>query len=156
MWVPVGAGRRASEQLSALPSHYHPAGAHELQAAEESGLVAPHHPAATTLATVLVDFLGQDVSHTCNPPHVAVCGNATDRWLYTGALCLAVCDPLTNGLLRGEATGFPLLKRWICGAPLTRLPLMGSPPRRRPAPRLPMLQPGLCSESASWTLAGGS
>ena len=64
-------------------------GAHELQAAEESGLVAPSHPAATTLAAVLTDFLGQDVAHTCGPPHVAVCGNATDRWLYTGVRCVS-------------------------------------------------------------------
>jgi hypothetical protein len=71
-------------------------GAYELQAAEESGLVAPHHSAAATLTAVLTDFLGQDVSHTCSPPHVAVCGNATDRWLHTAWALQRIGEQITD------------------------------------------------------------
>jgi hypothetical protein len=46
--------------------------------------VGPHHHAAATLTVALSDFLRQDPSDAACPPHVAVCGPATDRWLFMG------------------------------------------------------------------------
>lgn len=43
-----------------------------------------HHHAAATLTEALTAFLRQDLTRAASPPHVAVCGGATDRWLFTG------------------------------------------------------------------------
>ncbi|KAL4458713.1 hypothetical protein ABPG75_013578 [Micractinium tetrahymenae] len=57
-------------------------GVHELSCAEKGGLVGSHHPAATALQQGLAEFLRQDLGRACSPPHISLCGNATDRWLF--------------------------------------------------------------------------
>lgn len=58
-------------------------GAHELAAAEEAGRVSAEQPASAMLLGALTAFLRQDPSAAACPPHLAVCGSASDRWLYT-------------------------------------------------------------------------
>lgn len=58
------------------------AGVHELGCAERGGLVGSHHPAAAALHQGLAEFLRQDLGRACSPPHIALCGNAADRWLF--------------------------------------------------------------------------
>jgi hypothetical protein len=85
---PVGAGypsqMRFAPENATNAAAAAAAGAHELKAAEEGGLVGRHHHAAGTLMTALTEFLQQDLDQASSPPHVAVCGRASDLWLYTG------------------------------------------------------------------------
>jgi hypothetical protein len=99
--------------------------------------VGSHHHAASTLMTAFTDFLQQDLSQARSPPHVAVCGRASDRWLYTGKqLHRAASSPLhqvgwagsANLMSRPVQTATYLTALRICTSALTPCSLGSAAP----------------------------
>ena len=127
--------RRVTFRSTALLDTPHPlslAGVHELQAAEDQGLVGGHHHAAATLLEALTEHVQRDLSSTSSPLHVAVCGGAADRWLFTGGgrvgfgwggLGRLPAGPAGPQGLACPACVPPQLRRLTPGMPAAPLPL---------------------------------
>lgn len=130
-------------------------GVHELGCAERGGLVGSHHPAAAALHQGLAEFLRQDLGRACSPPHIALCGNAADRWLFASWALQYLRREVTEHSpeLRDAAGGLRTLV--LPAAQLGSLPDLAWSLSQHPRARFVVLANGLGGDGGSGGAVNG-